>query len=282
MSKKSGFACGETGIRLTNMTPEPDLFSSENDEQTTILFVDTETTGIDPESVEICEIAMILTRYSGFTRAGEESTHFSSLVKPSSSVPPEASAVHHITNGMLVDSPPFSDLEESISPLACQADYISAHNLPYDLTILKRMMPDVFNRFTTEMEIDTLRLSRHVWHEIPSHALQVLRYRFELDSGTGGDAHRALFDTGLVRALLESVLSRGLQGNTNWFELASFVRSPIDVSTFSFGKYRGSLVEDVVAQDGDYVKWLLRQSWIPEEHPDLYHTLLKKSGKRRQ
>jgi len=264
------------------MTPEPDLFSSENDEQTTILFVDTETTGIDPESAEICEIAIVLTRYNGFTRAREESIDFSALVRPSTGIPPEASAVHHITNEMLKDSPPFSDLEESILSLACQADYISAHNLPYDLTILKRQMPNVFNRFSPEMEIDTLRLARHVWSEIPSHALQVLRYRFDLDCGIGGDAHRALFDTSLVRALLESVLSEGLQGCTNWSELASFVRSPIDVSTFSFGKYRGSLVEDVVEQDGDYVKWLLRQPWIPEEHPDLYHTLLKKSGKRRQ
>ncbi len=53
---------------------------------------------------------------------------------------------------------------------------------------------------------------------------------------------------------------------------------PPEVKVFSFGKYRGNLVEDTFARDPEYIKWLLRQKWLSEEHPDLYHTILQKTG----
>jgi exodeoxyribonuclease X len=112
---------------------------------------------------------------------------------------------------------------------------------------------------------------------IPSHSLQALRYRFELDCNVQGDAHRAMFDTELVRALVEHVTVSGLVDSSNWSELVSFAQSPLEVLVFPFGKYRGKLVEDVAAQDRDYVSWLLRQEWVPKDYPDLYHTMLEKT-----
>ncbi len=261
------------------MTPQTDLFGTGSEEETAILFVDTETTGIDTDSAEVCEIAMVLSRYNGFSRLEEGQEVFSSLVRPSLEIPPEASAIHHITNRMIASSSSLGELENRIGELAGSAGYICAHNLPYDLTILRRQLPGVFKRFTASMQVDTLRLARHVWPEIQSHALQALRYRFDLDSSIEGEAHRALFDTLLSRSLLENVLGGNLSPCTDWTQLVEYIRSPLEVLIFIFGKYRGSLVEDIVAQDSEYVSWLLRQPWIPDEYPDLYHTLLRKAGK---
>lgn len=256
-----------------------DLFSSIASGNVRILFLDTETTGPDPATAEVCEVAFLLAEYSGFSFTGEKQI-FETLVRPSVPIPPEASAVNQISNRMVSNSPSAEEFTEQIMNLTEQADYISAHNLPYDYTILKRQYPSVFNRFDKSTHIDTLRLSRQIWQEIPSHALQALRYRFELDRDITGEAHRALFDTELVQSLLHFSLKQNSCGDlqNNWKSLVDFISSPLEVKIFSFGKYRGNLVEDTVASDPDYIRWLLRQKWLSEEHPDLYHTILSKTG----
>ncbi|MCD4706506.1 MAG: 3'-5' exonuclease [Candidatus Sabulitectum sp.] len=259
-----------------------DLFSSIDSGNARILFLDTETTGSDPATAEVCEVAFLLAEYSGFSFTGEKQV-FETLVKPSVPIPPEASAVNQISNRMVSNSPAAEEFTEQIKNLTEQADYISAHNLPYDYTILKRQYPALFNRFDKSTYIDTLRLSRQIWQEIPSHALQALRYRFELDQNIQGEAHRALFDTELVQSLLHFSLKQSSCSNlqNNWKSLVDFIVSPLEVKIFSFGKYRGNLVEDTVAGDPDYIRWLLRQKWLSEEHPDLYHTILSKTGAKK-
>ena len=264
------------------MKNEPDLFSNtvSSGEECRILYLDTETTGVDTETAHVCEVAFLLSTYEGFERDPEKDIIIQELILPPEPVPPEASAVHHITNGMLAGKPALEDISERIREIANKADYISAHNLPYDLAILKRQLPDIFGKIGEGMKLDSLRLARHIWPSIPSHALQVLRYRFNLDAHIAGDAHRAMFDTELVRSLIEYILRMDLVTKDSWENLAAYTRSALEVKIFSFGKYRGKLVEDIAAQDTDYIRWLLRQKWIPADYPDLYHTLLDRtSGK---
>ena len=262
------------------MKNEPDLFSGtvSNDEECTILYLDTETTGVDTETAHVCEVAFLLSTYNGFARDPRKDIIIQELILPPEPVPPEASAIHHITNDMLAGKPPLEDISEKLRDIVSKADYISAHNLPYDLAILKRQLPDIFGNIREETKLDSLRLSRHIWPSIPSHALQVLRYRFDLDADITGDAHRAMFDTELVRSLIEYILQMHLVSEDTWGDLVKFTRSALEVKIFSFGKYRGKLVEDITAQDTDYIRWLLRQDWIPADYPDLYHTLLDKAA----
>lgn len=256
-----------------------DLFSGFDDEPRTVLFLDTETTGPDASADHMVEAAFLLSSYRG-TGGTEEVSEFSSMVKPPVPVPPEASAVHHITDGMLAEAPEPAEILHHVKELAEKADLICAHNLPFDMGILDRGFPGVFTPFTPERRIDTLRLARHCWPEIPSHSLQALRYRFGLDRHLpSGEAHRALFDTRLVKALLDTILHQNLTGVADLGELVSFISRPLEVKVFNFGKHKGCLVEDIAATDPDYIRWLLRQDWLPVEYPDLYHTLIRKSGK---
>lgn len=267
------------------MKNEPDLFSSalgDGDDTTRVLFLDTETTGADPETANTCELALLLSTYRGFRRDADADITFQRLVQPPVQVPPEASAVHHITNSMLEGKPSISDIEAEVAEIAGSADFVCAHNLPYDLTILARELPAIFGGLHRGMQLDSLRLSKHLWPLVPSHSLQALRYRFGLDEGLKGDAHRAMFDTLLVRSLVEYVTGNGLVNPQDWSDLVAYTMSPLEVKVFSFGKYRGKLVEDIAAQDRDYIMWLLKQKWIPQDYPDLYHTILEKtSGKDR-
>ena len=263
------------------MSVTNDLFSGIVSDNTSIkiLFLDTETTGADPKTAEVCEVAFLLAEYDGFKFTGKKQV-FETLIKPSIPIPPEASAVNHISNKMVENLPTKEHFTDQIAELTEQADYISAHNLPYDFTILVRQYPTLFEGFNKSHFIDTLRLSRHVWEDVPSHALQALRYRFELDENIQGEAHRALFDTELVQSLLHFSLKQPSCSNldSNWNQLVELIASPLDVKIFGFGKYRGDLVEDVIASDPNYIKWLLRQKWLPEEQPDLYHTILRMKG----
>ena len=65
-----------------------------------IIFFDTETTG-NTENDFICQIA-----YK--TKTGS----FSGLYKPPMKIPPEVSAIHHITNKMVEDKPKFTQSKE--------------------------------------------------------------------------------------------------------------------------------------------------------------------------
>lgn len=259
-----------------------DLFENTSNKRTVILFFDTETTGIDVAEAEVCELAVIKAVYDGFHRIPGEQEEFSSLVRPSIPIPPEASAIHHITDNFVEKAPGIDELSEQIDKMFSDADLIAAHNLQYDLSILERQLPDIFGNIQPEQHLDTLRLARHVWPDLPSYALQVLRYRFNLARNIKGDAHRALFDAALVQTLLELVYSSSLTDCDSLVSIAELARSPLDIQTFSFGKYRGKLLDDIIVQDPDYVRWLLGQEWAENEHPDLFHTLKRKSSVNRK
>ncbi|MBN1433811.1 hypothetical protein JW921_03570 [Candidatus Fermentibacterales bacterium] len=259
-----------------------DLFSASPAAVTRVLYLDTETTGIESFS-EVCEIGLILATYEGTDLAsGVHPRSFSALLRPAEPIPPEASAVHHITNEMVASSPALAEIVPELEPIVAGADMIAGHNLRFDLDILLRQVPELFGRFGEDAMLDTLRLARHVWPDLPSYALQALRYRFALDAllQMDGSAHRALFDAALVRALLEQIAGTDLTDCKTLRELGELARSPIEILTFEFGKYKGQLLEDIMVSDPDYVRWLLDQSWAKKEHPDLYHTLTRKSGRR--
>ena len=89
-----------------------------------LAFIDTETTGIDPDADAIVEIAIV--RY----RNGVPDV-FHSLVNPGFPIPPTASAVHHITDDDVRDAPTMAELTPRIRELLDGA-HRSAHNAGFD------------------------------------------------------------------------------------------------------------------------------------------------------
>jgi len=162
-----------------------------------IIFFDTETTGNEPKKDFLCQLAY---------KIGNET--FCELYKPSIPIPPEASAVHHITNKMVADKKAFQESGEykKIKKLLESPDSIVvAHNAKFDYEIIKKediIPPNV---------ICTLRVARALDKEnvIPQYRLQYLRYYLDIE--IEAEAHDALGDVLVLEKLYERLYKKVLE-----------------------------------------------------------------------
>jgi len=264
-----------------------------------ILYLDTETTSVDPATAYIVELgALLCGPQSGGCPAMADNCY---LYCPPVPIPPEASAIHGYTDTVITGHSPVKvdDHRASwIGQMLREADILCGHNiLAYDLPILRREFPVLFGGCRLPV-LDTLRLARHIWPDIPSHALQVLRYRFNLPT-TCGSPHGAAFDAYLCKGLVEHIKDKELEmqadgsddglfvcsrrddvpsghGNTADLALVDLSIQPIMVTTIRFGKHSGMKVRDLPR---DYVRWLLGQAWLATEQLDLLWTLKQLGSK---
>lgn len=237
-----------------------------------IIFFDTETTG-NTENDFLCQIAY---------KTDDES--FVGLYKPPVKIPPEASAVHHISNKMVADKPTFKESEDyaKIKKLFEDPDTIVvAHNAPFDLNIIKKegIIPNKF--------ICTLRVARHLDSEgkIDRYNLQYLRYYLEID--VEATAHDAMGDVVVLEHLFERLLNKvknperlNAPGTEPFDEMIEISSHPSLLRTFNFGKHTGKKIEDVASTDRGYLEWLLEQKLASDvADEDWIYTLKHHLGK---
>ena len=230
-----------------------------------LIFFDTETTG-NMEKDFLCQIAY---------KCGEE--NFVGLYKPPIKIPPEASAVHHITNKMLENKPTFK--ESTDQPIIKKLfedenSILVAHNAPFDLMIIEKedIKPKKF--------ICTLRLARYLDKEdkIERYNLQYLRYLLDLD--VEATAHDALGDVLVLEKLFER-LKKKIKAEENLKEDGA-IEKMIEISshpslmrTINFGKHNGKKLEEVLATDRGYLEWLLAQKLESDQIEDDWIYTLK-------
>lgn len=214
-----------------------------------LIFFDTETTG-NTEKDFLCQIAY---------KSGTET--FTGLYKPEVKIPPEASAVHHITNKMVKDMPSLresGDLDKIKKLFEDEDSVVVAHNAPFDLMVIKKegIEPKKF--------ICTLRLARHLDKEekIERYNLQYLRYLLDLD--VEATAHDALGDVLVLEKLYERLKKKIIE--TESLDEKEALEKMIEISshpsllhTFKFGKHNGKRIEEVIKTDRGYLEWLLEQ-----------------------
>ena len=91
------------------------------------LILDTETTGLGADA-EVVELAVI-----DCTGA----VLLDTLVRPSGRVPVEATAIHGITDAMLVDAPPWSEIHDQFYRLIAGRQVV-AYNAEFDVRLLEQ------------------------------------------------------------------------------------------------------------------------------------------------
>jgi DNA polymerase-3 subunit epsilon len=162
--------------------------------------IDTETTGMDSKTDRIIEIGIVVFEYAAETgEIGPVVGHLSALEDPERPIPPEAIAVHHITDEM-VKGTRFDDA--AVAQLLEGVGLVIAHNASFD-------RPFVEARFPLFTDLHWACSLREVgWRDLgyASAALEFLAYR----TGFFYDGHRAEID---CRALL-AVLARPLGERT--------------------------------------------------------------------
>jgi DNA polymerase-3 subunit epsilon len=162
--------------------------------------IDTETTGMDSKVDRIIEIGIVVFEYAAETgEVGPVVGHLSALEDPGRPIPPEAIAIHHITDEM-VRGKRFDDT--AVAQLLEGVSLVIAHNAKFDRPFLEARFP-LFMKMPWACSIRDVE-----WREwgYSSSALEFLAYR----TGFFYDGHRAEID---CRALL-GVLARPLDHKT--------------------------------------------------------------------
>ena len=207
----------------------------------TIRVLDVETTGLDPAVHRIVEIATVdvVVRENGEVARGER---WSSLVNPGVPIPPEASAVHHIVDGMVADAPPIGELVDYVKrgPPA----FYCAHNRRFDMGFIR------------PSDIDwlcTYKIAVRLWPDCPSHSNQCLRYWLKLKfADDPGAPHRAPGDAYVTAAILRRAFS---VGGLTLQQMLDISNDPALLPRFSFGEHRGKSIAEVPT---DYLDWCRR------------------------
>lgn len=104
------------------------------------LFVDVETTGLDPRHDEIIELAMTRFYYSPDGRIHGIGQSFQGFRQPSRPIPPEITAITGITNAMVAGCQ-IDPVE--VASFAASSAFVAAHNASFDRRFLERYC-DVF------------------------------------------------------------------------------------------------------------------------------------------
>jgi len=249
-----------------------------------IIFFDTETTGNEPKKDFVCQLA-----YKTDTET------FNELYKPSIPIPPEASAITHITNKMVADKKAFKESESynDVKTLFENPDsVVVAHNAKFDLAIISK--EDIF----PANFICTLRVARFLDKEnkIPQYKLQFLRYFLDID--IEASAHDALGDVLVLEKLYERLLAKIMKparsasstadaGGEEELTEEQAIEKMIEISSkpslmsmFNFGKYNGKTVGEVANIDRGYLEWMLGQKeQNPDNEEDWIYTLKYYLGK---
>lgn len=237
---------------------------------TTLLFLDTETTGntSDDRLCQIAYIAVPLTTDEYNSVTIQEIT--TALYKPPVPISIDAMVVHHITNAMVNDKPAFLNSQQHKELVALLADnktVFIAHNAKYDIGILSKEGIDV------SKHICTLKVARYLDKEgsIPRHSLQYLRYFLDLQIDNA-PAHDARGDVLVLSELFKRLLKKMIVECGSYEQaidkMVEISKQPTLIPSFTFGKHNGKKIADVAKEARDYLEWLLQQKLANSDDDD--------------
>lgn len=242
-----------------------------------IIVLDTETTGIDPAEgaalLEVAWVSMERARVGAGFVYGQDGTYDNGMVTFTGTIPPEAKAVHHITEDMVAAHGVVSGGERptqcydrsAMMHSLCAAEspgdmMYAAHNAAFDMKFLPEL---------TLPWICTYRCALHLYPDAPKHSNQVLRYWLGVEPPAamlrGLAPHRAAYDTAVTAAILSHMLETHTPE-----ELLALTSAPVLLKTCRFGKHRGDPWSEVPRS---YLQWMLAKSDLCAGDPDLAHTV---------
>jgi len=155
------------------------------------IVLDTETTGLDPKTQRIVEIACI--ELVNHLPTGQK---FHSLLDPEMEVPAEAVAVHGLSNAKLAGAPLFSMVAAAFLDFIGESKLV-IHNAEFDIGFINAELKRVnFERIPISRAIDTVQMARRKFPGAPA-SLDALCKRFGIDN-THRTLHGALLDSELL------------------------------------------------------------------------------------
>lgn len=224
-----------------------------------IVFFDLETTGISIANDRIVEISILKV----FPNGNKESKTW--LVNPEIEISPEATAVHGITNEKVVTEPTFKELATKVNEMIAGADLAGFNSNRFDIPLLAEELLragidfDMDNRKAVDVQV--------IFHKKEQRTLSA-GYKFYCGKDLE-DAHSAEADTLATYEILKAQLDKyddiensvaalsEFSSHTKRADFAGFILfDDEDQEIFSFGKYKGRKVEDVLKENPGYNSWI--------------------------
>jgi DNA polymerase-3 subunit epsilon len=225
---------------------------------------DLEATGTDVNQDRIVDICVLRVAPDG------QETLFQSLVNPGVPIPPEATAVHKITDDMVASEPTLKDLAPKILEIFDGADVSGFNAAKYDIPLLTNELKRAGFDWPSE--------GRRVADSFTIFARKERRdltaaYKFYCGKDLSG-AHRAEADVRAAAEVLFAQVERYADLPKDIAGLSAFC-SQVDASrvdaegkfvwrngeaAFGFGnKHKGKTLREVVASDRGYVNWMIEK-----------------------
>lgn len=217
-----------------------------------IRVIDMETTGMPPDAA-VCEVGWTdLHTYAGTCEIGEP---VGMLVNPNRAMPPDARAIHHISDADVFGAPPIET--GFLALMKGPPDVFAAHNAKFE--------QEFFAGGPSAQWICTLKVGRRIWPDCPSHSNQCLRYFLGIDDlddfaeSLAMPPHRAAPDTYVTAHILAAAIRSGvsIEDMIDWSNQPSLLPGAIN-----FGKHKGVAWSDV---DRGYLRWIVNQPDMDED-----------------
>lgn len=234
-----------------------------------LVVFDLETTGTDPAKDRIVELAMLRVDPAGSVRT------LASLVDPEIPIPPEATAVHGITDLAVRGQPTLRALAPEIHRHLEGADLAGYNSIKFDLPLLVSDLERVGFPLETagRRHIDAMR----IFHEMERRDLAAAMRFYcgrELDA-----AHSALADATATLEILDAQLRRYPELPRDLDGLHRFCNPDegryLDATrkllwtdggevALAFGKHRGRTLQELAVRERSYLEWIGVSDFTPE------------------
>ena len=227
-----------------------------------IRIIDTETTGFPPDCkvVEVATLDLVLDQATGQYVRGRS---WSSLINPGIPIPPDMSAIHHITDDMVKDAPTIDQVMNKIllldDPDLQSPNYFAAHVAKFDRATLGfDKKNDTTGPFALKW-ICSYKCAVSFWPDAPNFKNQTLRYYLglKLSDPAAAIPHRAAGDVYVTGALIRRMLSSTLTDNTKVDPelLVKISESPVLLPRLFFGKHATIPCSEIPI---DYWDWVIK------------------------
>jgi DNA polymerase-3 subunit epsilon len=245
--------------------------------------IDLETTGVNPGTDRIVEIAIVKVLPDG-TRIVKRK-----LLNPEMPIPKTSSDIHGITDEMVKDAPTFKQVANELKQVLDGCDIAGYNSNRFDIPLLM----EEFLRVQVEFDMKGRKLVdvQKIFHQMEQRTLSAA-YKFYCNKNLEG-AHSAEADASATFEILEAQTIRYPSlGNTvdtilktiGEDVIVDFARRFImenGVEVFNFGKFKGRAVSDVLKAEPQYYDWMMRGDFpqhTKQKLTEIYtRTMLKKA-----
>lgn len=236
-----------------------------------LIFFDLETTGTNVTADRIVELS-----YIKIMPDGSEQTE-TIRINPGMPIPPASTAVHHITDADVAQSPKFAEIAAHLDSVFEDSDFAGYNSNKFDVPLLM----EEFSRAGINFKVNGRCFIdvQNIFHKMEQRTL-VAAYKFYCGKNLE-DAHSANADTRATYEVLLGQLERydtlendveklaAFSRNGRSLDLASrIVLNDNDEPVFNFGKHKGRPVRDVFRCEPSFYSWIM-QADFPKNTKDV-------------